>query len=49
MLADGSPRYRAPEVVKTLERMRNDPDRTVRRRVRMVLHTYERTGRVNTL
>jgi HEAT repeats len=49
MLADGSPRHRAPEVADALEQMRNDPDRAVRRQVRMVLHTYKRTGRINTL
>jgi HEAT repeat protein len=49
MLADGSPRYRAPEVAGALERMRNDPDRVVRRQVRMVLHIYNRTGRINIL
>jgi hypothetical protein len=49
MHADGSPRERETQVVATLEALRHDPDRVVRRMVRAVLGAYRRTGRVNVL
>lgn len=49
MLADGSPRHRATEVVGALETLRNDSDRVVRRQVNRVLASYRRTGRINIL
>ncbi|HTT92952.1 MAG TPA: HEAT repeat domain-containing protein [Acidimicrobiales bacterium] len=49
VLADGSPRYRAAGVAGVLDSMRNDPDSAVRRRVRAVLNSYRRTGRINVL
>lgn len=47
MLGDGSPARLAERVVATLESMRNDQDRTLRRGVRSLLARYRRTGRVN--
>jgi HEAT repeat protein len=49
MLADGSPRERQGEVIEAMMALRNDPDRTVRRHVRLVLDNYRRRGRVNVL
>jgi nucleotide-binding universal stress UspA family protein len=49
MLADGSPRHRADQVVAALETLRNDEDRVVRRHVNRVLASYRRTGRINVL
>ncbi len=48
-LADGSPARLEERVVTTLESLRSDPDRTLRRGVRSVLARYRRTGRVNVL
>jgi HEAT repeat protein len=49
LLADGSPRHRADEVVSALEGLRYDSDRVVRKQVARVLTAHRRTGRVNTL
>jgi hypothetical protein len=49
VLADGSPRYRESEVVQAVERMWDDPDPGLRRRVRKVLGQYRRTGRIHVL
>lgn len=48
-LSDGSPGRLEERVVATLESMRHDPDRTLRRGVRSLLAKYRRTGRVNLL
>ena len=48
-LADGSPARIEERVVTTLESMRGDPDRTLRRGVRSLLARYSRTGRLNQL
>jgi len=48
-LGDGSPRRLEERVIATLESMRNEPDRTLRRSVRSLLARYRRTGRVNVL
>jgi HEAT repeat protein len=48
-LCDGSPRERETEIVQAIERMYNDPDPKLRRRVRWLLATYRRTGKVNVL
>lgn len=48
-LGDGSPRDRATDIVGALEGLHNDPDPKVRKRVRYVLSSYRRTGRVNVL
>jgi HEAT repeat protein len=49
MLADGSPRHRANDVVAALETLRNDEDRVVRKQVNRILASYRRTGRINIL
>jgi hypothetical protein len=49
LLADGSPRHRALEVVDALDTLRNDDDKVVRKNVRRVLASYHRTGRINIL
>ena len=48
-LGDGSPGRLEERVVATLESMRHDADRTLRRGVRSLLAKYRRTGRVNVL
>jgi len=48
-LADGSPRERADQIAGVLERMYNDPDPKVRKRVRRVVTSYRRTGNLNVL
>jgi HEAT repeats len=48
-LGDGSPGRLRERVLGTLEAMRNDPDRTLRRVVRSLLARHRRTGRVNVL
>jgi HEAT repeat protein len=48
-LGDGSPRALEPQVVSALEAMRDDPDPSLRRRVRKLLAVYRRTGQVNVL
>ena len=48
-LADGSPRERWPEVIATMDVLRNDPDRGVRRMANRVLREFNRTGRINVL
>jgi hypothetical protein len=48
-LCDGSPREREAEVVEALDRMYNDPDPKLRRRVRALLASYRRTGKINVL
>jgi HEAT repeat protein len=48
-LTDGSPRSLAREVAAALERLRNDPNRKVRRQVNRVLGQQARTGRINVL
>jgi hypothetical protein len=48
-LADGSPTARAPEIIYAVEELYNDPDPKVRKRVRLVVTSYRRTGRVNVL
>lgn len=48
-LADGSPRSREEEVVRAIERMKNDPDPKLRRRVRHLLTHYRHGGRINIL
>ena len=48
-LADGSPREYAGDIVATLERMYNDRDPKVRKRVRRVVNAYRRTGNLNVL
>lgn len=48
-LCDGSPRGREAQVVAAVERLRDDPDRGLRRRARQVLAQYHRTGKINVL
>lgn len=48
-LGDGSPGRLQQRVLRTLESMRNDRDRTLRRAVRALLARHRRTGRVNVL
>lgn len=48
-LGDGSPRVREAEIVAAIERMRNDPDEKLRKRVRKLLGGYRRTGKINVL
>ena len=48
-LADGSPRERERDVVATIEGMQDDPDLSLRRRVRKLLAQYRRTGKINVL
>jgi len=48
-LCDGSPASRESEVVAALEKMHNDPDKKVRRRVHNVLTHYRKTGKWNIL
>ena len=48
-LGDGSPGRLEERVVATLESMRHDPDRALRRRIRSLLAKYRRTGRLNVL
>ena len=48
-LGDGSPRALEAQVVASLEAMRDDPDPSLRRRVRKLLASYRRTGKVNVL
>jgi hypothetical protein len=48
-LCDGSPRTREPDVVAALERLYNDPDPKLRRKVRRVLTQYRAGGRINIL
>jgi len=48
-LCDGSPASRETEVVAALEKMHDDPDKTVRRRVHQVLSHYRATGKWNIL
>jgi HEAT repeat protein len=48
-LADGSPRERAHDIAEVLERMYNDPDAKVRKRVRRVVSAYRRTENLNVL
>jgi hypothetical protein len=48
-LGDGSPGRLKERVIATLESMRDDPDRTLRRGVRSLLVKNRRTGRVNGL
>lgn len=45
-LTDSTPAARIPSVVAALERRYNDPDRTVRKRVRQTLNHYRRTGKI---
>ena len=40
---------REEEVVRAIERMYNDPDLKLRRRVRALLASYRRTGKINVL
>ena len=47
LLGDGSPREREQEVVTAIERLHNDPDARLRRRVRQLLARYRRGGRIN--
>ena len=49
VLADGSPRHREQQIVGVLERMHNDPDPKLRRRVRGLLAHYRAGGRLNVL
>ena len=48
-LADGSPRERSEQIAGVLERMYNDQDPKVRKRVRRVVTSYRRTGNLNVL
>lgn len=48
-LGDGSPRAREAEVVAAMERMWNDPDEKLRKRVRKVLSAYRWTENINVL
>jgi HEAT repeat protein len=48
-LCDGSPRSRQAEIVAALERMQQDPDLKLRRRVRKLLGHYRATGEINIL
>lgn len=48
-LCDGSPRSRQAEIVAVLERMQQDPDPKLRRRVRKLLAHYRATGQINVL
>jgi hypothetical protein len=48
-LADGSPRERAGDIAAVMERMYNDGDPKVRKRVRRVLNAYRRTRKLNVL
>jgi hypothetical protein len=47
VLGDGSPRYREQQIIGVIERMHNDPDPTLRRRVRKFLAHYRSGGRLN--
>ena len=49
ILGDGSPRAREAEIVAALERLWNDPDEKLRRRVRKLLASYRRNGWINQL
>jgi HEAT repeat protein len=49
VLADGSPRYREPQIVSVIEQMHNDPDPKLRRRARKLLAHYRHGGRLNAL
>ena len=49
VLADGSPRYREQQIVRTMEAMHNDPDPKLRRHVRKLLAHYRAGGRLNVL
>jgi len=46
-LCDGAPRSREDKVIETLEKMWNDPDDRVKKRVRRALGEYRRTGNWN--
>jgi HEAT repeat protein len=48
-LADGSPLHRTDEIVAALQTLWNDPDKRVRKRTRLVLGAFRRTGRINVL
>jgi len=47
ILCDGAPKSREVEVIETLEKMWNDPDDRVKKRVRRALGEYRRTGNWN--
>lgn len=49
VLCDGSPKDREESIVGALEKMWNDTDLTVRRRVRRALGEYRRSGNWNIL
>jgi hypothetical protein len=46
---DSSPNHRAHEIAAAVERLYNDPDLHLRKRVRKLLGHYRRTGSVNAL
>lgn len=48
-LCDGSPNEKEEQVIEALEKLWNDPDATVRKKVRTALNSYRRTGKWNVL
>jgi vesicle coat complex subunit len=48
-LCDGSPASREEDVIEALEKLHNDKDKYVRRRVHQVLTSYRKTGKWNIL
>ncbi len=46
-LCDGSPRSLEREVIQAVEDIANDSDRKLRRRARVTLAQYRKTGRIN--
>jgi hypothetical protein len=46
---DSSPNWRSHEIAAAVERLYNDPDRHLRKRVRKLLTAYRKTGSVNAL
>ncbi|MNF17921.1 hypothetical protein D3C80_2217100 [compost metagenome] len=48
-LCDGSPASMELQVVETLEKLWNDEDEKVKKKVRKALNSYRRTGKWNVL
>jgi len=48
-LCDGSPNHLEDIVIEALNKLHNDPDKRIRRKVHNVLSTYRRTGKWNVL
>jgi HEAT repeat protein len=49
LIGDGSPKEFGPRIVEILESMYHDDDAKLRRRVRLLLAHYRRTGAINVL